>query len=168
MQSNSPIVTDTACRSRVVHDANGSAVDASLNVSRARLLFRLGLGQSSASGPCLLDNMLEAFLEPVEPKEDNRGVNRDGRRDLAEEVKHNLLKGIEKIDIDSIEACLRIGATGEDEGINVGQLAASRAINHHRCKYTHANNPEIYDSWVSIMVSQMEGYLDGHDPYNAR
>lgn len=103
----------------------------------------LGLGQGGAALAHLPDPNLESLLEPVQPQKHDAGMEGDGVGCHGEEIDHALLEAIEQIDVDGVQAGLRVGAAGKHQGVNVRQLALAGGVDGNRGDDRCADDPEV-------------------------
>ena len=87
--------------------------------------------------------MLEPFLEPVEPNENERGVDEDGRGKHGDEVQGDLLVSTEQIKINGIQAALSGSACPKEEGIDICNVASRE--NDNRTDNAPSNNIDVMD-----------------------
>ena len=73
-------------------------------------------------------------------------MNGDGRGYLAHEVQGDLLKQIECVEIDGVQASLRVRSASQEEGIDVCQLTASSGEHQDGAQDRPSYNPEIVGS----------------------
>lgn len=103
----------------------------------------LGLGKGRAARADVANPAPEALLEPVEPEEDDAGVEGDGVGEHGKQVDHGLLESIELVDVDGVQAGLRVGTAGKHQGINVGQASPAGGVDGNRGNDGCADDPKV-------------------------
>lgn len=135
-----------------------SAVDTLLGVPlEIRSSFGSGLGQGGAPVSRFPHDALKALLEPVQSEEDDATVQRDGVREHWEDVHDNLLERVELVDVHRVESRLSIDAAGEEQSIDVAQIASAGGIDEYRGNEGAGDDP-------SICMSQLARRGDGRQP----
>lgn len=86
------------------------------------------------------------LLKPVQTENHNGRVDGDGIGGHGEYEDAHLRKCVERVEIDGVEAGLRIRAAGEEESIDVRELAAGCREDEDGTEYGQANNPKVYEA----------------------
>ena len=96
--------------------------------------------------------MLKSLLKPVEPYENDTSMESNRGRHHGEDVDDDLLEGIEKIEVDGIEASLSVGAASEQEGVDVVDIAPTAGIYENGRKYGGPYDPEVWQGVSSLVI----------------
>ena len=61
----------------------------------------------------------------------------------GEYIHDNLLEQIQRVDVDRIQASLRVGTAGKHECINIGELALAASVDGDRSNNGSSNDKEV-------------------------
>lgn len=84
--------------------------------------------------PSFADDTLEAFLKPIKPKQNDEGVDRDWVCHHWDKVANELLKGVQAVEVDSVQPGLGACTTRKEEGVNVRDISSAATVNENRAK----------------------------------